>query len=505
MSASFSVASVLLSRYNALQSLRSLYPDLKAHLLFYNWNAWAFNNETGLVYWDQYGDWNSLAPTEPLLPANVYYFSDSLFMADLAAQLGEPDDALAFLGLSAYLNAELPAVFASPPNKSAHVWDKGSQAAQAIPLYWGIGGDVYANLTDGSLAALVADVAAHGQHYTVGTLGSRFLLQALSMSGRGDVALALASQTTYPSIGAMVEGTADQPALGTLWEGWEGPTKSDGSSGNHIMLGGGIGEWLYSYALGLRYYSRRATPLPYDARARDCEREVGFGIDIRATHGVSADDMCVLARAMRLLRARRASGEAAGSLVEFDNLRATVAAVRTMGPYAAAEATGIVPVARLVIDAHVAKALRSAHGTISTPYGPMSASWSLNTDTEGDITQLSMNVAVPSGVTLDVFMPVDILMQLSRNGSADIRVDLSRTATAVGPLAVGIAQWSTLIQCNSITGPSCAVGDLGDIQFTSTWAPPGEADDRRVGPRSGNPLHWRLALPPGAWALTLMP
>ena len=57
--------------------------------------------------------------TDPLLPANVYYFSDSLFMADLSAQLGMPDDALAFLGLAAYLNAELPAVFATPANSSA--------------------------------------------------------------------------------------------------------------------------------------------------------------------------------------------------------------------------------------------------------------------------------------------------------------------------------------------------------------------------------------------------
>ena len=213
MSASFSVASVLLSRYGATQALRAHYAALKAHLLFYNWNAWKNSPATGLVHWDAYSDWNSLdKTTDPLLPANVYYFSDSLFMADLAAQLGMPDDALAFLGLTAYLNAELPAVFATPANSSAaRVWGKGSQCSQALPLWWGIGQDIYANLTAGSLAALVADVQARNYTYSVGTLGSRYLLQALSVSGRGDVALALASQTAYPSIGAMVDGTAWQP------------------------------------------------------------------------------------------------------------------------------------------------------------------------------------------------------------------------------------------------------------------------------------------------------
>ena len=51
MSASFSVASVLLNRYAATQQLRVHYAALKAHLLFYNWNSWLFNNATGLVYW----------------------------------------------------------------------------------------------------------------------------------------------------------------------------------------------------------------------------------------------------------------------------------------------------------------------------------------------------------------------------------------------------------------------------------------------------------------------
>ena len=61
-----------------------------------------------------------------------------------------------------------------------------------------------ANYTGAVAAHLAADVLAHGTHLTTGTLGARWLLQALSTSGRGDVALALAAQTSAPSWGYMV-------------------------------------------------------------------------------------------------------------------------------------------------------------------------------------------------------------------------------------------------------------------------------------------------------------
>jgi hypothetical protein len=65
-----------------------------------------------------------------------------------------------------------------------------------------------ANLTAAAGAQLAADIAARGGHLSTGTLGTRWLLQALSLAGRGDVAVALASTTTPPSVGAMVVGTS---------------------------------------------------------------------------------------------------------------------------------------------------------------------------------------------------------------------------------------------------------------------------------------------------------
>jgi hypothetical protein len=403
MSANFVVMNVLKDRYNSLQTLNSVFPALKAHLLFYNWNSWKNNNVTGLVYWDQYGDWNSLVATNGLLIANFYYLFDSLEMSDLAAQLGNPDDALAFLGLSAYLNAEIPQAYATfQPGKDAF-WDKGSQAAQACGIFLGIGGDIYQNLTAGSLSVLVADVIARDYHYTVGTIGSRFLLQSLSMSGRGDIALKLASQTSYPSIGAMFEGTAEQPPLGTLWESWVGPA-TDGSSGNHIMLGGGIGEWFYSYALGLRFSFKRTSPM-YTPSEQICSRKVGFGINLQSLKGVSGSDMCIIASVLETIKERRALGESAGSLIEYSSLLSMVKAERLVqNAPSAPSPVNIIPSARLVIDASIANVLKSINGSISTPYGPLSASWSFPS-----IGNLNIKMIIPSGVVTDVFIPLHLL------------------------------------------------------------------------------------------------
>ena len=79
-----------------------------------------------------------------------------------------------------------------------------------------------------------------------GIVGTKYLLPVLSQYGHHDVAMALASQTTFPSWGYMVEQTAT-----TLWESWEGTQYKAVSSRNHIMFGG-QSSWYYQYIAGLQ-------------------------------------------------------------------------------------------------------------------------------------------------------------------------------------------------------------------------------------------------------------
>jgi len=265
---------------------------------------------------------------------------------------------------------------------------------------------------------------------------------------------------------------------------------SVGSSGNHIMLGGGIGEWLYLHALGLRVHVRRRAPAGEDSegsaslRGAACLRELGFGIDLRATHGLAARDACLLARVLRRLRARRASGEApAGELVEFSRLRDAVLAERSA---AAAEgaweggaaeagdddaARAAAPSARLVIDEHVARVLRSAHGTVATPRGPLAAKWRLSSEAA-----LTVEVDVPAGLPLDVYVPLALLRDGGR-GSTGWGV----TVTREGELA---PHWQAAVDCASAeAGGACVVGDEskrsdGGGEVAWAWALRGEANDR---------------------------
>lgn len=86
--------------------------------------------------------------------------------------------------------------------------------------------------------------------HTGGIIGWRFQLEALSKNGHADLAYALLTQTTYPSIGYEILDPKGEPAT-TLWELWdsdaEGPSMN---SRNHIMFGGN-GIWLHTYLGGI--------------------------------------------------------------------------------------------------------------------------------------------------------------------------------------------------------------------------------------------------------------
>ena len=181
----------------------------------------------------RYGDWNSVSPTDGLYIANVLYMRNNLIMASIATAVGAGGDAPIFVARAASIR---DAVHAAYFNVSAGFWSTGSQTAQAMALVFALDG----NASAPALAQLVADVRARGNHISGGMFGSRYLLEALSMYGRGDVALDVATVPTAPSWLAMALGTPEQPSLGTLWESWAGPI-ANGDSGNHPFLGGGIG------------------------------------------------------------------------------------------------------------------------------------------------------------------------------------------------------------------------------------------------------------------------
>jgi hypothetical protein len=128
------------------------------------------------------------------------------------------------------------------------VYAGGGQTAHALAL--ALGCAPTPEVREAAVAHFVADITGNGNHTTCGIIGWRFQLEALSKNGHADLAYALMTQTTYPSIGYEILDPRGEPAT-TLWELWdsdaEGPSMN---SRNHIMFGGN-GIWLHTYVGGI--------------------------------------------------------------------------------------------------------------------------------------------------------------------------------------------------------------------------------------------------------------
>mmetsp|Transcript_6263 Transcript_6263/g.17866 ORF Transcript_6263/g.17866 Transcript_6263/m.17866 type:complete len:323 (+) Transcript_6263:1269-2237(+) len=133
-------------------------------------------------------------------------------------------------------------------NTTSGVYMSGLQTEQVLPLYLGVVPD---NLQDSVLSHLIDDIEVMQKgHTTSGIVGIKYAMEVLSILDRGDVALDLALQRTYPSWGYMVSSQYE-PAT-TVWELWEsdfaGPNMN---SRNHHMFGS-ITGWFYKHVAGIQ-------------------------------------------------------------------------------------------------------------------------------------------------------------------------------------------------------------------------------------------------------------
>ena len=136
-------------------------------------------------------------------------------------------------------------------NKATGWYDDGGQTAQVLALALDRRPPLMMSPAQraGVLGRLVANIHAHGNHSTSGIIGFRYVMDVLSDSGHGALALALMTQTSYPSFGYQILNKYE-PAT-TVWELWQSDvTGPRMNSRNHIMFGG-PGSWLHTYVGGI--------------------------------------------------------------------------------------------------------------------------------------------------------------------------------------------------------------------------------------------------------------
>jgi len=94
-------------------------------------------------------------------------------------------------------------------------------------------------------------------HLSTGLIGTQWLMRTLQEMGRQDLAFQLATNTSYPSWGYMLEEGAT-----TIWELWNGNTAHPRmNSQNHVMLLGDLLTWMYERTGGIRLENHAASHL----------------------------------------------------------------------------------------------------------------------------------------------------------------------------------------------------------------------------------------------------
>jgi len=203
---------------------------------FFTWGDWCSAEDRG----------NATANTgRPLAAANTLLALDA--MVEMATALGKEDDA----GKYAAAHKRYSNIFhARFYNASTGVYNAGSndplvtQSNNAAALAAGVVPSVEQPFV---VDALKQDVGKRG--LSVGATGATHLLGQLAKNGQNDVAVSLATSTSYPSWGNWLLRNAT-----TCWESWSGVADASHPpppTHNHIFLCGGLGEYLYKDLAGI--------------------------------------------------------------------------------------------------------------------------------------------------------------------------------------------------------------------------------------------------------------
>lgn len=196
--------------------------------------------EDGLVKYSHYGDWVAVEKTPGSLISSFYYYYDVKILAEMAKILGKSKEAQAYSLLADEIKEAFHRQYYNPETKS---YASGTQTANTLPLFLEIVpkselGAVFGNL--------FGDIAyRHNSHLTTGIIGTKYVMELLTRFGSSDLAYDIATQTTYPSWGYMIENGAT-----TLWELWQQRQGPSMNSHNHPMFGS-VGAWLYKALAGI--------------------------------------------------------------------------------------------------------------------------------------------------------------------------------------------------------------------------------------------------------------
>jgi len=196
--------------------------------------------ENGLVKFSYYGDWVAVDRTPGDIVSSFYYYYDVKVLAEMAKVLGKDADAKAYEDLAAAIKTAFHREYFDPEIRG---YANGTQTANALPLFLDLVPEKMRGAVWGSLFDNI--VYKNNSHLTTGIIGTKYIMELLTNNENSDLAYDIATQTTYPSWGYMIENGAT-----TLWELWQLRQGPSMNSHNHPMFGS-VGSWLYKALSGI--------------------------------------------------------------------------------------------------------------------------------------------------------------------------------------------------------------------------------------------------------------
>lgn len=211
---------------------------------------------------DSYGDWcvppeslelihakDSSRLTEPTLLATAYYYYLLQLLEKFAVLSDHKTDTAFYQQEAVKVKTAFNKKFYNAAN---HSYSNNTVTANILPLAFNL---VPGN-NDKKVFNHIVDkiLNENNGHISTGVIGTQWLMRWLSIYGRQDIAYKLASNTSYPSWGYMVENGAT-----TIWELWNGNTANPQmNSQNHVMLLGDLIVWFYENLAGIKSDARLA-------------------------------------------------------------------------------------------------------------------------------------------------------------------------------------------------------------------------------------------------------
>ncbi len=246
------VADMIWRRFGDFRTVEQHYDAMKRWMLHMK----KYYLKDGILIRDTYGDW-CVPPESPELihsqdtnritwPACLstpFYVKYCGIMGGFATNLHREDDVQYFKN---EINTVTKAYNARYFDSVSGCYANNTVTANILPLsFWMVGPNYEHSVLEHIVEKTEKDFDGH---VSTGVVGIQHLMRTLTDYGRGDLALRMATDTTYPSWGYMVKNGAT-----TIWELWNGDTGDPAmNSGNHVMLLGDLIIWYYEYLGGIR-------------------------------------------------------------------------------------------------------------------------------------------------------------------------------------------------------------------------------------------------------------